>query len=144
MFLNRYQHTVDEKGRLSIPSKYRAFLQDGLVLCRWFDPCLAVFSQSGFEALSERYANLPLADPDARASARDLYSNAEELTLDPQGRIVVPARFRDMASIKNDVWIIGVGKTHFEIWDKAAWEFMEKEYRSRTEAVGRQQLGVNL
>jgi MraZ protein len=144
VFLNRYQHTVDEKGRLSIPSKYRAELKDGLVLCRWLDTCLAVFTPTGFEALSEKIANLPLADPDARASTRILYSNAEELTIDPQGRIIIPARFREMMGIKNDVWILGVGKTHFEIWDKTRWEFTEDDQRSRFEAVARQQLGVQI
>lgn len=144
MFLNRYQHTVDDKGRLAIPSKYRAELKDGLILCRWLDPCLAVLTPTGFEALSDKYANLPLADPDARASTRILYSNAEELTLDPQGRIIIPARFRQMVGITNDVWIIGVGNTHFEIWDKARWEFMEQDQQSRADAVGRQQLGVHL
>ena len=121
MFLGRFAHNLDEKGRLAVPARFRASLDDGVVLTRGMDRCVAAYPMPAWEELAGKIAALPMADPNARQFRRMVFAEAANLTLDRQGRIVVPPELREYAGIDRDAVIIGV-HTSFEIWSPSGWE----------------------
>ncbi len=120
MFLGEYRHTIDDKGRLTIPAKYRAFLAAGMVITRGLDRNLMAFSLEGFEELAARVKNLPWGDPSAREFRRRVFSGAVDLVPDRQGRVLLPPYLREFAGIEADVVITGM-MDHMEIWNSGAW-----------------------
>jgi MraZ protein len=120
MFSGEYEHTVDEKGRLTIPAKFRAGLAEGLFVTRGLDGCLFVFPPSAWRILSEKVANLPLSQASARLFSRMIYSGTE-CKLDKQGRILLPPPLREYADIESEVVITGVN-SRLEIWSKKRWQ----------------------
>ncbi|MCL4535674.1 MAG: division/cell wall cluster transcriptional repressor MraZ [Bacteroidetes bacterium] len=138
MFLSQYQHSVDDKGRLSIPSKYRAELASGLYLTTGFDNCLLIYPEAEWKVLVERMAKLPLTNPDARSFRRLIFSSAADCRMDQQGRIVIPPYMREFAKIKNEVIIMGVSE-FIEIWAREVWDQEEANQRERANAVGQRQ-----
>lgn len=120
MFLGEYRHTIDDKGRLTIPAKYRPFLAAGMVITRGFDRNLMAFSLEGFEELAARVKSLPWGDPSAREFRRRVFSGAVDLTPDRQGRVLLPPYLREFANIDADVVITGM-LDHLEIWSSDAW-----------------------
>ena len=84
MFTGEYRHSVDDKGRLAVPARCRAQLDDGAFVCKWIDGCLAIFPKSGWDQLAEKVSALPIADADARAFSRFLFASAFEVDLDRQ------------------------------------------------------------
>lgn len=120
MFLGEYRHTIDDKGRLTIPAKYRAFLAAGMVITRGLDRNLMAFSLEGFEELAARVKNLPWGDPSAREFRRRVFSGAVDLVPDRQGRVLLPPYLREFADIEADVVITGM-MDHMEIWNSEAW-----------------------
>ncbi|MCK4948391.1 MAG: division/cell wall cluster transcriptional repressor MraZ [Candidatus Aureabacteria bacterium] len=132
MFYGEYSHTVDEKGRIIIPSKFRNILEnkyiDKFVILKWPDNCIAVFTEQGFE----KDVKKPLQKPSwAKAAVRDLNrvlgSNVSFVTCDSQGRINIPQKLLDGASItKKEVAVIGTGN-HFEVWDMERWKQRQQE-----------------
>ena len=124
MFLGRYNHTLDVKGRLAIPARYREALAEGLVLTRGIDRCLALYPLAAWRPLAEKVSALPLSDPDARAFRRLVFAEAADLALDTQGRILVPPELRRYAGLERDAVIIGVD-TALEIWSPERWQAVE-------------------
>ena len=120
MFTGEYRHTVDDKGRLAIPAKFRAQLEAGAVLSRWIDGCLAIHDQAGWEALSTRVAALPLTDAAARLFQRQIFAGAFDAELDRQGRVLIPAYLRDEVGLDGDAIVAGI-RDHAEIWAPARW-----------------------
>lgn len=120
MFLGEYAHTLDEKGRLIVPSRLREGLGDNFVITRGLDHCLFVYPSGEWQALAEKLRSLPLTKGDARAFARFLFSGANECELDKQSRILVPPGLREYAKIVRDVVIIGVSN-RVEIWATDEW-----------------------
>jgi MraZ protein len=120
VFLGRYEHTIDSKGRLAIPARYRAALERGLVITRGIDRCLTIYPLAAWEALAEKVNGLPLADANARALRRLFFAEAADATLDGQGRIVVPAALRAYAGIAEQATIVGMN-TAIEVWSPARW-----------------------
>ncbi len=121
LFKGEYEHTVDDKNRAFIPSKFREGLGGSFVICKgFFDNCLYVFPDEEFEKFSEKLEDLPFTDEDSMMVQRELYSNAADVELDKQGRIVIPQKLRDFAKIEREVSIVGV-RTHIEIWNKDLW-----------------------
>ncbi len=99
MFTGEYRHSVDEKGRVAVPARFRAQLDEGAVLCRWVDACLAIFPRSEWESLATKVKALPIADASARDFQRFLFAGAFEIELDRQGRFVLPAQSREWARL---------------------------------------------
>ena len=97
MFLGEYTHSIDDKGRLTIPAKFRGELATGLVVTRGFDTNLMVFTLVGWQELAEKIAAKPLSDPSTRAFRRRVFSGAIDLAPDRQGRILLPANLRSFA-----------------------------------------------
>lgn len=128
MFTGEYQHSVDGKGRLIMPARFREALGDVFIITKGLDTCLFVYSKDEWKKIEEKLKNLPFTKKDARAFARFFFSGANECEIDKQGRILINGNLRDYAHISKDVVIIGVG-TRIEIWSKKRWE----EYKSETE-----------
>lgn len=120
MFMGEYQHSVDEKGRMIIPSKFREALGVNFVLTRGLDNCLFVYPASEWSLLEQKLKSLSLMKADARAFTRFFFSGATECNLDKQGRVNIPANLRQHAQIKKETVVIGVSN-RVEIWSKEKW-----------------------
>lgn len=121
MFMCEYNHTVDAKGRLIIPAKFRETLGDEFVVCKGLDHCLYVYSNQDWEAFAKQLTSLPLTDKDARQFVRFFMSGASQVEVDKQGRILVPPSLRTYAQLDKEVILAGAGH-RIEIWDKDRWE----------------------
>lgn len=121
MFIGEYNHSVDSKGRVSIPAKFREDLGERFILTKGLDNCLFIYSVDEWTILENKLKQLPLTNKDARAFVRFFFSGASECELDSQGRIRIPTNLRDHATLDKDAVIIGVG-TRIEIWSNNAWE----------------------
>lgn len=120
MFLGRHHHSLDAKGRLAIPARFRDELAAGVVLTRGIDRCLSLYPLAAWEPLAAKVNALPLSDPDARAFRRLVFSEAVDLLLDGQGRILLPPELRAYAGIEREVVVIGVN-AYLEIWSPERW-----------------------
>jgi MraZ protein len=121
MFLGEYTHTIDDKGRLTIPSKYRPLLQAGLVVTRGPDRCIAVYPMDAWKELVEKITALPKTPKPMRQYTRLIFSAASDLLMDRQGRILIPSVLSRYAEIDSEVIITGMND-RFEIWNPTRWE----------------------
>ncbi len=126
MFMGEYQHTIDTKGRLIIPSKFREDLADGFVLTRGLDNCLFGYPMNEWKKLEEKLKALPVTKKDARAFTRFFFSGATEVELDKQGRVNIPSSLLGYAKISKDCMVIGVSG-RFEIWSEENWQTYYEE-----------------
>lgn len=131
MFLGEYHHTVDEKGRLAMPSKFRGALAEGVVVTRGLDRSLFVYPKAEWDILAAKLAALPLGQADTRAFARLMLAGAMEVELDKSGRVNVPEYLRTYAGLAKDVVVAGL-YNRLEVWDEMTW----KTYASKTEEQG--------
>ena len=120
MFTGEYRHSVDGKGRLAVPARFRTQLQTGAVVSRWLDDCLAIHTKASWDALAEKVAALPITDPTARRFQRFVFAAAVEADLDGQGRVLLPAYLRDAVGLTTEAVIVG-SRDHAEIWSPARW-----------------------
>jgi MraZ protein len=121
MFLGRYHHTIDQKGRLTVPVRYRDLLAaEGAYLTQGFDQNINVYPQPIFERISRRVNRLSMTDPKARLLKRLMFSNAELVVLDKTGRILIPQFIRESLNFDSEVIIVGMGD-YFEIWSPELW-----------------------
>jgi len=120
VFTGEYRHSVDDKGRLAVPAKFRAQLGAGAVVSRWLDACLAIHTQDGWNDLSGKVAALPITDPNARRFSRLIFAGAAEVELDRQGRILLPAYLREHIELGGDAVVVG-SRDHAEIWVPDTW-----------------------
>jgi len=134
MFLGEFSHTIDDKGRLTIPAKFRDELESGVVITRGLDGCLWAYGRSEWEALAEKIAKLPTTNPAARNFSRFVFSSAFDSIPDRQGRILLPQNLRDYAGIQNETIVIGV-KSKLEIWNPAKWSEVVTTVEQDTEAI---------
>ena len=121
MFTGEYRHSVDDKGRIAVPSKFRAQLSDGAVISRWLDACLAIHTKTGWEALAAKVAGLPITDAGSRLFQRYVFAGAVEADLDRQGRVVLPAYLREAAGLGEEAVVVG-SRDHAEIWSPPRWD----------------------
>ena len=121
MFIGEYQHALDNKNRIIIPSKFREGLGEKFVLTKGLDGCLYVYTTSEWKILEEKLKTLPLTNKDARAFVRLFFSGANEIDVDKQGRALIPQNLLEYANIEKDIVSIGVS-TRIEIWSKAKWQ----------------------
>ncbi|MCI9314959.1 MAG: division/cell wall cluster transcriptional repressor MraZ [Lachnospiraceae bacterium] len=123
MFMGEYNHTIDAKGRLIIPSKFREALGDTFVVTKGLDGCLFVYDNEEWNAFEEKLKALPITNKEARQFVRFFLAGAAEVEVDKQGRILVPNILREFAQISKDVVLIGVA-SRIEIWSKERFEGM--------------------
>lgn len=130
MFLGEYEHTIDSKGRLAVPAKFRVQMDQGAVISKGMGTCLSVYTTTRWE---EKSAELVVgkASDQLRDFERRIYPSASEVELDGQGRMVIPAKLRAYANLSTEVTVAGV-RDHIEIWDRATWQ----TYQENLEAGG--------
>lgn len=126
MLIGEYEHSIDAKGRLIMPSKLRESIGEKFIVTKGLDGCLFGFSKQEWANFEEKLKALPLTNKNARDFVRFFLSGATECEIDKQGRFLIVANLRQYASMKKDVVIIGVG-TRIEIWDKEKWNNYSSE-----------------
>ncbi|WDH81533.1 division/cell wall cluster transcriptional repressor MraZ [Paenibacillus urinalis] len=128
MFMGEFQHSIDDKGRMIIPAKFRDALGPSFVVTRGLDQCLFVYPMNEWSILEQKLKALPLMKSDARAFTRFFFSGATECELDKQGRVNLPMNLRDYAKMDKECVVLGVSN-RVEIWSKGIWE----QYYSQSE-----------
>ncbi len=127
-FLGEFAHSLDEKGRLAIPSKFRGRFKEGAVVSRWIGECLAIFPTDEWESINADIRKRPRTDPLRQQFVHFLVSGAHDTEPDGQGRIVVPLHLREFAGLAGEAVIVGA-TDHLEVWEPARW-------RARVAEVG--------
>ena len=117
MFMSEYNHTLDTKGRLIIPAKFREVLGEEFVISKGMDGGLFVYANDDWNAFEQKLTSLPLINKEARQFARFFLAGAATVEVDKQGRILLPAALREFAGLEKDVVLVGVG-SRVEIWSK--------------------------
>jgi MraZ protein len=127
LFLGEFEHTIDDKGRLAVPARFRAALQEGLFITRGLDRCLVIWDSESWRAQAERVRGLNPWQGDARRLQRHFFSGAVPAQPDKLGRIVIPQFLREYAQLDADVIVVGLAD-RIEVWARGEWE------RERAEA----------
>lgn len=120
MFMGEYNHTIDSKGRLIVPSKFRDNLGDEFVVTKGLDGCLFVYSQEEWMNIEEKFKQVSLTTKDARKFSRFFFAGAATVEVDKQGRILLPSVLREFAGLEKDIVSVGV-LSRIEIWSKEKW-----------------------
>ena len=121
MFLGQHEHTIDEKGRMTIPARFREALEAGAYITQGFDQNLIVLTSPDFEKLTQVLNRMSLTDPTARQLRRHFFANADRLEVDKAGRILLPQFLRQVAHLDGNAMVVGAGE-YVEIWSKSLWE----------------------
>jgi transcriptional regulator MraZ len=138
VFRGRYEHTIDPKGRLSIPSKFREILAsnyDERLILTNFDQCLWAYPVREWKAVEDKVAALPQFKPEVKALQRFFISAASECPVDPNGRIIIPTTLRKYADLNQDVVIVGM-TNRFEIWAKEKWQKVFEQAERDLSSIG--------
>lgn len=128
MFIGEYYHTLDDKGRVALPIKFRAKFKNGLVITRGLDNCLFIYTKEDWQVLAEKLSKLPINQAKTRAFARLLLAGAMDVTMDGQGRINIPEYLLSFGLIKKQLVIAGL-YNRLELWDQQQWQ----SYKRKTE-----------
>jgi len=138
MFYGEHEHTIDRKGRLIIPSRFREAMKEHyverFVVTRGLDKCLFLFPEDEWRAQETRFRTLSFTKQEARRFNRFYFSGAAELTADRQGRILIPVYLKEFSGIKRDVILVGVSN-RIEIWDREEWKRFYSEFKKSYEEV---------
>lgn len=121
MFIGEHHHSIDEKGRVQIPAKWRSLLAGGAVVTKGFDGSLKCYPLAAWQEIAARLAELPQSQPNVRAYVRQTLAGAVDVEVDKLGRIVLPGLLRQFAGLKKQVVLAGL-HDHLELWDSEAWE----------------------
>lgn len=140
MLLGEFRHTLDSKGRVFVPSRWREELSDTVIISAGLENCLYVMTPEKFAAFAGRHAEKNLEDKPARDYARKIFSGSQEEHVDKQGRVTIPSAMREHAGLNRDVVIIGVNE-RAEVWDRQRWEgyrgHLQNDYESIAEELER-------
>jgi MraZ protein len=128
MFIGEYAHSIDEKGRLAVPAKFRKDLARGAVVTRGLDQSLFLYPMTEWQELAQKLAKLPIYQANTRAFARLMLAGAMDVSLDRQGRIIIPEYLRRYATMSKQVVLAGL-YNRIELWDEGTWN----RYKSATE-----------
>lgn len=142
MFMGQYEHTIDEKGRLTIPSRYRDLLVGGATLTQGLDQSIMVLTNEAFSRMAAKATAMNLTDPNARLLNRVIFSNAEQVEVDRAGRILIPGFLRQAAQLDTNVRIVGAGE-YFEIWSPEGWA-TQQAHMNDTDANAQRFSGLQL
>lgn len=132
MFIGEYEYSIDQKGRLPLPVKFRGKLDEGCVVTRGLDHCLWVYSMAEWEKLAEQIASLPITQKNARSFSRLMLAGAMDIKLDKAGRINLPNYLKEYANIKSKVVVAGM-YNRLEIWPETEWKNFKKEMEDSSE-----------
>ena len=135
MLLGEYEHTIDDKNRLTLPAKFRQAFDEGLVLTRGIERCLSAYPRDNWtETVESRLRELDPLSKESRVMQRYFFSGAAEAELDKQGRVMVPSPLGDYAGLGKEVVVAGI-RDHLEIWDRASWRAHLDEIEGSAEDV---------
>ncbi len=126
MLIGEYNHSLDNKGRVAVPAKFRSTLKKGAVVTKGLDNCLFLYSKDQFNQIAKKFSALPISQAKARAFARHMLAGAMAVDFDNQGRITLPEYLRKFSALKKKVVIAGL-YDHVEIWDENNWEKYKQE-----------------
>lgn len=143
MFMGEYQHTIDTKGRMIIPAKFRDGLGEQFVLTRGLDQCLFGYPMSEWKLIEEKLKALPLTKKDARAFTRFFFSGAVECELDKQGRINIASNLLQYAKLEKECVVIGVSN-RIELWNKSIWEQYTEEQEDSFAEIAENMIGFDI
>jgi len=143
MFIGEYQHNMDDKGRLAVPTKFRTALKKGAVVTRGLDGCLFLYTQEEWEKLASKLAALPISKANTRAFSRLMLAGAMDVSLDKQGRVVVPEYLRNYAGMQKRVVITGL-YNRLELWDEKAWEKFKKGAEKESADIAEELEGLDV
>ena len=141
MLIGEYEHSLDAKGRIIMPSKFREDIGEKFVVTKGLDGCLFVFSCTEWKKFEEKLATLPISNKDARSFTRFFFAGAIDCELDKQGRFLVSSNLREFAGFEKDVIIVGMN-SRIEIWSKEKWQNMESNLDADDIADKMQMLGI--
>jgi MraZ protein len=130
VFLCEFDHTIDDKGRLTLPAKFRPDLGQSVVVTRGVDKCLFIFTLEEFQRIADRVGELPMTQAEGREFSRHFFSGASDVEVDKQGRILIPQNLREYAGLDGDVIVAGVNK-RIEVWDAKAWQHVRSDFESK-------------
>lgn len=134
MFMGQYNHSIDAKGRVIIPAKFRDKLGEAFVVTKGLDNCLYGYSQEDWEVFAQKIATLPITNKNTRMFNRFFLSGAAECEFDKQGRVLLPANLREFAGLEKDVVLVGsAGK--IEIWSKERWDEANEAYEDNMDDI---------
>lgn len=128
MFIGEYSHSIDQKGRIAIPAKFRQQLKSGAIVTRGLDNCLFLYPRKDWNELANKLSKLPISQANTRAFSRLMLAGAMDVKLDTQGRIILPDYLRKFASLQKKTVITGL-LNRLEIWDEQKWN----SYKTNTE-----------
>ena len=137
MFIGEYSYTIDEKGRLPVPAKFRPQLSESCVVTRGLDGCLWVYGLSEWRKIAEQLATLPITQKNARSFSRLMLAGAMDIKIDKAGRINLPTYLKDYAKIANKVVITGM-YNRLEIWPEETWEEFKKGMEENSDDIAEQ------
>ncbi len=141
MFLGQYSHSVDVKGRLAIPAKFRTELKKAVVT-KGLDNCLVLYPKKEWDKMAEKFSSLPITKSNNRAFTRFMLASAMEVEFDKQGRIILPEYLREFAGINKNAIVAGL-YTHLEIWDEDKWKAYSAEAAKNSGEIAEALEGLN-
>ncbi len=143
MLIGEYTHTIDEKNRLSFPIKFRKEMGKTVVVTPGLDRCLFVFTTKEWTSIAEKLANSSMLQADTRSFNRYLLGGATEVSVDAQGRMLVPDFLKERAGIEGKVAIVGV-HTRVELWDEATWKTYKKDVEANADSLAERLGGIGV
>ena len=141
MFTGEYNHTVDQKGRLIIPNKFRNLLGEVFIITKGIDECLEIYDKETWDKFSEKINSLPYSNPNARDFKRIFIGRALDVSPDKMGRVQLSIALRNVAGLKQDITFLGVGD-HIELWDTET--FKKKNNFSDSDEMSRKMEGLGI
>ena len=143
MFIGEYNHSVDAKGRMAIPAKFRKKLKGGAVVTKGLDNCLVVYPKQEWDELAKKLAALPISKANTRAFSRLMLAGAMDVDVDTQGRIMIPEYLRTYAGMSKKVVVAGLFN-RMEVWDDKKWQTYRQSMEASSNAIAEQlgELGV--
>jgi MraZ protein len=143
MFLGEYAHSVDSKGRLAVPAKFRMRLGEGAIVTRGLDGCLVIYPAAEWQEYAEKLDKLPSTQPDVRNYKRFIFSGATECEFDRQGRVLIPAFLREYAGLEETAIVVGQ-YSKVEIWGQSRWEAARPKVEDDGEQIAERLSGMGL
>ncbi|NIN05833.1 MAG: division/cell wall cluster transcriptional repressor MraZ [Armatimonadetes bacterium] len=141
MFRGGFVHSLDDKGRLIIPRKFRLLLGEKFVITKGLDKCLWIFTEEEFRKLDDRLKAQPMLDPNALRLQRFFSAETVDGTADAQGRVALPVNLREYASINKEITIVGAGN-RIEVWSKTRWEEMTNALTDELISQSAREVGI--
>ncbi len=143
MFIGEYEHSIDPKKRLAMPSKFRTKLGKTVVVTRGLDKCLFVYPMNAWKELAQKLGTMPIGEAATRSFVRLMLAGATDVVMDKQGRIVIPDYLKEYAGLSKNVTVAGL-YNRLEVWDNGAWKEYKRKAESNTDDVAQKlgELGV--